>query len=100
MSPYCFRFYTGPSSEAESKEKHGEWDQWAMGPYAGVDYNLTLCPLQSRLQLIYHGQPMPESTLTLCQSQVDFIPISGTLDLASESSFYYDSMDQRVLNDL
>jgi hypothetical protein len=42
-----------------------------MGSYAGVDYNnLTLCPLQSRLQNIYHGQPyarvdlnpMPEST--------------------------------------
>jgi hypothetical protein len=39
-----------------------------MGPYSGVDYNLTLCPLQSRLQHIYHGQsyarvdlnPMPE----------------------------------------
>jgi hypothetical protein len=29
-----------------------------MGPYAGVDYNnLTLYPLQSRLQHIYHGQP-------------------------------------------
>jgi hypothetical protein len=28
-----------------------------MGSYAGVDYNLTLCPLQSRLQHIYHGQP-------------------------------------------
>jgi hypothetical protein len=24
-----------------------------MGPYAGVDYNLTSCPLQSRLQRIY-----------------------------------------------
>jgi hypothetical protein len=23
---------------------------WCVGPYAGVDYNLTLCPLQSRLQ--------------------------------------------------
>jgi hypothetical protein len=42
------------------------------GLYAGVDYNLTLCPLQSRLQHIYHGQPyaivdlnpMPESTLS------------------------------------
>jgi hypothetical protein len=42
-----------------------------MGSYAGVDFNLTLCPLQSRLQNIYHGQPysifhlnsMPESTL-------------------------------------
>ncbi len=49
-----------------------------MGPYAGVDYDLTLCPLQSRLQIIYHGQPyarvdlnpMPESTLTLCQSRL------------------------------
>jgi hypothetical protein len=47
-----------------------------MGPYAGVDYNLASCPLQSRHQHIYHGQPyarvdlnpMPESTLTLCQS--------------------------------
>ncbi len=53
-----------------------------MGPYAKVDYNLTLCPLQSRLQHIYHGQPyasvdlnpMPESTLS---------PQSETLDLAS-----------------
>jgi hypothetical protein len=43
---------------------------WCMGPYAGVDYNLTLCPLQSQLQRIYHGQPyarvylnhIPEST--------------------------------------
>ncbi len=47
-----------------------------MGLYAEVDLNLTLCLLQSRLQHIYHGQPyaivdlnpMPESTLTLCQS--------------------------------
>jgi hypothetical protein len=56
-----------------------------MGPYAGVDYNLILCPLQSRIQHIYHGigQPyMPESALTY--SRVDFIPQSGTLDLASE----------------
>jgi hypothetical protein len=28
-----------------------------MGPYAGFDFNLTLCPLMSRLQHIYHGQP-------------------------------------------
>jgi hypothetical protein len=53
-----------------------------MGPYAGVDYNLTLCQLQSRLQDIYHGRPyarvdikpMPESTLS---------PQSETLHLAS-----------------
>jgi hypothetical protein len=38
-----------------------------MGPYAGVDYNLTLCPIQSRLQHIYHGQPY---------AKVDFIPQS------------------------
>ncbi len=55
---------------------------WCMGSHAGADYSLTLCPLQSRLQRIYHGQPyarvdlnpMPEST---------FIPQPGTLDLAS-----------------
>jgi hypothetical protein len=43
-----------------------------MGPNTGVDYILTLCPLQSRLQHIYHRQPyttvdlnpMPESTLS------------------------------------
>jgi hypothetical protein len=50
---------------------------WCIGPSAGDDYNLTLCPLQCRLQRIYHGQPnarvdlnlMPESTLTLSQSR-------------------------------
>ncbi len=43
-----------------------------MGPCAGVDYNLTLCLIQSRLQHIYHGQsyarvdlnPMSESTFS------------------------------------
>jgi hypothetical protein len=43
-----------------------------MGPYAGIDNNITLCPLQSRLQHIYKGQPyarvdlnpIPESTLS------------------------------------
>jgi hypothetical protein len=30
---------------------------WCMGPYAGVHYKLTVCPLLSRLQYIYHGQP-------------------------------------------
>ncbi len=54
-------------SQAESKEK-----PW---PYAGVDYNLTLCPPQSRLQHIYPGQPF---------ARVDFIPQSESLDLASE----------------
>jgi hypothetical protein len=42
-----------------------------MGPYAGVDDNLTLCRLQSRLQLKYHGHGQP-------YARVDFIPQSGT----------------------
>jgi hypothetical protein len=61
-----------PRSEAESNEKLGVW-----GPYAGVDYNLTLCQLQSRLQHIYHGQPyaridlnpLPESNLSPSQGR-------------------------------
>ncbi len=52
-------------TEAESKGKHGVWD-----PYAGVDYNLTLCPLQSRLQHIYQGLGQP-------YARVDFIPRQG-----------------------
>ncbi len=51
---------TARKPEAESKEKHG----------AGDDYNRTLCPLQSRLQHIYHGQPQARPTLTLCQSRL------------------------------
>ncbi len=45
---------------------------WCMGPYAVVDYNVTLCPLQSQLQHMYStmGNSIPESTLTLCQSQL------------------------------
>ncbi len=35
----------GEGTEAESKEKHGVWE-----PHAEVNYNLTLGPLQSRLQ--------------------------------------------------
>ncbi len=61
----CVFYYPLPCTEAEFKEKHGVWD------------------------------PMPESTptrlpwATLCQSRpspyarLDFIPQSGTLDLAS-----------------
>ncbi len=43
--------------------------------YAGVDYNLTLFRLQSRLQQIYHGQPYarvdlnPMQELTLSPSK-------------------------------
>jgi hypothetical protein len=46
-----------------------------MGPYSGVEYYLTLCSFQSRLQHIYYWQPyasvvlnhMSESTLSLCK---------------------------------
>ncbi len=47
-----------------------------MGPYAGVDYNLTLCPIQGRLQHIYHRQPY---AIVDVVARVDFIPLSGTL---------------------
>jgi hypothetical protein len=48
---------------------------WFMGPYAGADYNLTLCSLQNRHKHIFHAQPyarvefnpMPESNLSPCQ---------------------------------
>ncbi len=56
------------------------------GPYAVVDYNLTLGRLQSRLRHLYHGQadarvdlnPMPEPTLSPSQGlriwpQVSFV---------------------------
>jgi hypothetical protein len=39
-----------------------------MGPYAVVDYNITLSRLQSRLPYnLIMGNPMPESTLSLSQ---------------------------------
>ncbi len=41
-----------------------------MGPYAGFNYNLTLCPLQSPLQHMYYDNPKLASTLTLCQSRL------------------------------
>ncbi len=55
--------------------------------YAGVDYNLTLCPLQSRLQLIYHEQLYAKVELNPMYSRVDFIPQTGTLDLASAIAY-------------
>ncbi len=59
---------TGETTEAESKEK------MVCRTCAGVDYNLTLCPLQSRLQHIYHGQSY---------AIFDFILQPGTLDLTT-----------------
>jgi hypothetical protein len=43
-----------------------------MGTYAGVDYNLTECRLQSRLQHMYHDQLYARVDLNpiLCQSQL------------------------------
>jgi hypothetical protein len=43
---------------------------WYMGPCAGVDYNLILCRLQSRLRTCTMGNPMLESTLTIFQSRL------------------------------
>jgi hypothetical protein len=73
----CVYYYPLPCKEAEFKEKHG-----VMGPYTGVDYNLTLCPLQSRLQHIYHGQPYAKVDLNPMLGST-LSPQSGTLDLAS-----------------
>jgi hypothetical protein len=53
-----------------------------MGSYAGVDYNLTLCSLQSRLQHIYHGHPYARVDLNP-RPELTLSPQSGTLDLAS-----------------
>jgi hypothetical protein len=62
---------------------------WRMGPYAGVDYNLTLCTLQSRLLThLPWATPCHESTLTLSPCQSRLYPLSGTLDLASVNSHH------------
>jgi hypothetical protein len=54
-------------TEAESKEKHGV----ARGPHAGADYK-TSPYVHSRVDFstFTMGNPMPESTLTLCQSRL------------------------------
>jgi hypothetical protein len=58
-----------------------------MGPYAGTDYNLTLCPLQSDR---VDSNTFTMATLCQCRPKpyaiVDFTPQSGTLDLASAVS--------------
>jgi hypothetical protein len=55
-----------------------------MGPYARDDNNLALCLLQSRFKHIYHGQPEARVDLKpMLAARVDFIPQSGTSDLAS-----------------
>jgi hypothetical protein len=54
----------------ESKEK-----TWCIGPCVGVDYNLTLCSLQSRLQHIYHGQPYARVDLNPTSESTLYSPI-------------------------
>ncbi len=64
--------------------------------YVGVDYNLTLCLLHSRLQYIYQGQPyarvdlspMPESTSTSSQG-LRILP-------QREVTVYKESMPEKV----
>jgi hypothetical protein len=87
---------------------------WCMGPYAGGGYNLTLCPLQSRIQHIYHGQPyarvdpnpMLESTLALQSGTFDLASVhellrilrKGTFPLFSSTKFTSDESAYRVPN--
>ncbi len=47
---------------------------WCVGPYAGVGYNFPLCPLQSRLQHIYHGQPYARVDLNPMPEQSRLFP--------------------------
>jgi hypothetical protein len=55
---FCLVFGSDP--EAESKENR---------PYAGVDYKHTLCPLQSRLQHMYHVIVQPYARVNCSSSQ-------------------------------
>jgi hypothetical protein len=65
--------------------------------YAGADYNLILCLLQFRLQLIYHGQPysrvdlnpMPLSTLSSSQGLWIWPRFSGKSSLIRLLSVFY-----------
>jgi hypothetical protein len=68
---YCSDYWLERDHLGQNLSRGRIKKKWCMRPYAGADYNLTLCPLQSRLQYIYHGQsnarvglnPMPESNL-------------------------------------
>ncbi len=63
-------------TEAESKEKHGVWDPMP-------ELTITSPYVHSRVDsnTFTIGNPMPESTLTLCQSQL-YSPVRA-FDLAS-----------------
>jgi hypothetical protein len=64
-----------PSPQQTKALRPNQSKAWFRGHYSGVDYNLTLCTIQSRLQRIYQWQPyakvdlnpMPESTLSPTQ---------------------------------
>jgi hypothetical protein len=56
-----------------------------MEPYAGVDYHLIICPLQSRPNTFTMGNPMPESTLSPSQGQIR--ALSGRYDNPFPSQF-------------
>jgi hypothetical protein len=83
-----------------------------MGPYAGADYNLILCLLRVDSNTFTMGNPMPESTSSLCQSRfyspvrdlpfAKKTPVSeSTLTLclcrASMHSFFIDCQSLREL---
>ena len=60
-------------------------ETWCMGPYAGADFNLTLCPLHSMSPLSSPSSPthVPWATPQQPYARVDLIPQSGTKNLAS-----------------
>ncbi len=72
-------------SVAESKEKHGVLD---LMPELATNSPYVHSKVDS--STLKMGNPMPESTLT----RVDFIPQSGTLDLASEHLLKTDCTDR------
>jgi hypothetical protein len=61
-SAHVFEPKCGGEGESANEYSWGRIQRktWYMEPYAGADYNLTLCPHQGRLQHIYLGSPMPE----------------------------------------
>jgi hypothetical protein len=55
-----------------------------MGPYAGDDYNLTLCRLQSRLQDSTMRNPKPKSTLPYARVELSLSQVLRILPLYFE----------------
>jgi hypothetical protein len=71
VRPKVSNYFSGPITACLFRD-NVQKETWCMKSYDGVDYKLTLCRLQSRLQNIYHGQPyarvdldpIPESTFS------------------------------------